>query len=88
MSSISMPGDIMHCPSKRVYASWVIEKHLARVGLNCYDVVAITRDGGGERERARGVHRYFEDFKPGYVRLPCGRFYLDSSEIDCDSCSS
>ena len=55
-----MPGDIMHCPSKRVYASWVIEKHLARVGLNCYDVVAITRDGGGERERARGVHRYFE----------------------------
>ena len=41
-------GDIMHCPVKHgVDVCGVIEKQLARVGMNCFDVVAATRDGGG-----------------------------------------
>ena len=41
-------GDIMHCPGKKgVDVCWAIEKQLARVGMNCFDVVVATGDGGG-----------------------------------------
>ena len=65
-------GDIMHCPGKKgVDVSRVIEKQLARVGLNCFDVVSGTGDGGGENEGHLGVHAYFENLNPGYVRRRC-----------------
>ncbi len=43
-------GDIMHCPGKNgLDVCKAIEKQLARAGVNCFDVVAATKDGGGER---------------------------------------
>lgn len=51
--------------------SRVVEKQLARVGLNSFDVVAGTGDGGGENEGSHGIHRHFEDLCPGYVRHRC-----------------
>ena len=46
---MSCLGDSMHCPgTKGVDVCRAIEKQLARVGMNCFDVVAATRDG--ERE--------------------------------------
>ena len=69
MSSL---GDIMHCPGKKgVDVSRILEKQLARVGLNCFDVVSGTGDGGGENEGHQGVHSYFENLNPGYVRRRC-----------------
>ena len=68
----SMLGDIMHCPGKKgTDVSRVVEKQLARVGLNPYDVVAGTGDGGGENEGHTGLHSHFEDLNPGYVRRRC-----------------
>ena len=65
-------GDIMHCPGKKgADVSKCLEKQLARVGLNCYDVVSGTGDGGGENEGHLGVHSYFEHLNPGYVRRRC-----------------
>jgi hypothetical protein len=65
-------GDIMHCPGKKgVDVSRVLEKQLARVGLNCFDVTSGTGDGGGENEGHQGVHAYFENLSPGYVRRRC-----------------
>jgi hypothetical protein len=44
----------MHCPGKKgVDVSRIIEKQLARLGLNCFDVTAGTGDGGGENEVTR-----------------------------------
>ena len=65
-------ADIMHCPGKKgVDVSRVIEKQLARQGLNCFDVCSGTGDGGGENEGSQGVHGYFENLNPGYVRRRC-----------------
>ena len=65
-------GDIMHCPGKKgVDVSRVIEKQLGRLGLNCFDVVSGTGDGGGENEGHLGVHAHFENLNPGYVRRRC-----------------
>ena len=65
-------GDIMHCPGKKgLHVSRVVEKQLARVGLNCFDVVSGTGDGGGENEGSSGVHAYFENLNPSYVRRRC-----------------
>jgi len=65
-------ADIMHCPGKKgVDVSRVIEKQLARQGLNCFDVCSGTGDGGGENEGAQGVHAFFENLNPGYVRRRC-----------------
>jgi len=65
-------ADIMHCPGKKgVDVSRIIEKQLARLGLNCFDVAAGTGDGGGENEGHQGVHAYFENLNPGYVRRRC-----------------
>ena len=65
-------GDITHCPGKRgVDVSRIIEKQLSRVGLNCFDVVSCTGDGGGENEGSSGIHAHFEDLNPGYVRRRC-----------------
>ena len=65
-------GDIMHCPGKKgVDVSRITEKQLGRVGLNCFDVVSGTGDGGGENEGHQGVHAYFENLNPGYVRRRC-----------------
>ena len=62
----------MHCPGKRgVDVSRIIEKQLARLGLNCFDVTAGTGDGGGENEGLHGVHAHFENLNPGYVRRRC-----------------
>ena len=62
----------MHCPGKKgVDVCRVIEKQLARVGMNCFDVVAGTGDGGGENEGHQGVHAHFENLSPGYVRRRC-----------------
>ena len=65
-------ADIMHCPGKKgVDVSRIIEKQLGRLGLNCFDVVSGTGDGGGENEGHQGVHAYFENLNPGYVRRRC-----------------
>ena len=65
-------ADIMHCPGKKgVDVSRIIEKQLARFGLNCFDVVSATGDGGGENEGHRGVHAHFENLNPGYIRRRC-----------------
>ena len=65
-------ADIMHSPGKKgVDVSRIIEKQLARVGLNCFDVVSCTGDGGGENEGSSGIHAHFEDLNPGYVRRRC-----------------
>ena len=65
-------GDIMHCPGKKgTDVSRILEKQLARVGLNTFDVVAGTGDGGGENEGHQGVHAHFENLNPGYVRHRC-----------------
>ena len=65
-------ADIMHCPGKRgVDVCRLLEKQLARVGLNAFDVVAGTGDGGGENEGHMGVHANFENLNPGYVRHRC-----------------
>ena len=62
----------MHCPGKKgVDVCKAIEKQLARVGTNCFDVVAATRYGGGLHEGHQGVHAYFENLSPGYVRRRC-----------------
>ena len=49
----------------------ILEKQLGRLGLNCYDVCSGTGDGGGENEGQHGVHAYFENLSPGYVRRRC-----------------
>ena len=68
----SLLADICHCPGKKgVDVSRVIEKQLGRVGLNGFDVVSGTGDGGGENEGSQGVHAYFENLCPGYVRRRC-----------------
>ena len=65
-------ADITHCPGKKgVDVSRIIERQLARLGLNAYDVVSGTGDGGGENEGHQGVHAYFENLNPGYVRRRC-----------------
>ena len=65
-------GDIMHCPGKKGSdVSRVLEQQLARQGLNAYDVASGTGDGGGENEGHQGLHAYFEDLSPGYVRRRC-----------------
>ena len=65
-------ADIMHCPGKKgKQVKAIIEKQLARLGLNCFDVVAGTGDGGGENEGQQGVHAHFEDLNPGYIRRRC-----------------
>ena len=72
ISSTCMLADIMHCPTKKgADVSRILEKQLARVGLNCYDVVTCTGDGGGENEGSSGVHAHFENLCPGYVRRRC-----------------
>ena len=59
-------ADIMHCPGKKgTYVSRILEKQLARLGLNCFDVVSGTGDGGGENEGQLGVHAYVENLSPG-----------------------
>ena len=65
-------ADICHCPGKRgVDVSRILEKQLSRVGLNCFDVVSCTGDGGGENEGHQGIHAHFENLSPGYVRRRC-----------------
>ena len=62
----------MHCPGKKgVDVSRILEKQLSRLGLNPFDVIAGTGDGGGENEGHSGVHAYFENLNPGYVRRRC-----------------
>ena len=48
-----------------------MEQQLGRQGLNCYDVVSCTGDGGGENEGAQGIHAFFEHLNEGYVRRRC-----------------
>ena len=65
-------ADVMHCPGKKgVDVSRIIEKQLARIGLNGFDVAGGVGDGGGENEGHQGVHAYFENLNPGYVRHRC-----------------
>ena len=62
----------MHCPGKQgTDVSQVLEKQLGRIGLNCYDVVSGSGDGGGENEGHSGIHSHFENLCPGYVRRRC-----------------
>ena len=68
----SVLGGLMHCPGKKgTDVSRILEKQLNRVGLNCWDVVSCTGDGGGENEGSQGVHAHFETLSPGYVRRRC-----------------
>ena len=72
LSRTSMLADIMHCAGKKGKdVSQVLERQLSRVGLNSYDVVAGTGDGGGENEGSSGIHSHFENLSPGYVRHRC-----------------
>ena len=72
MSPTTMLADIAHCPGKTgTDVSRVLEKQLARVGLNPFDVVGAVGDGGGENEGGNGIHSYFEALSPGYVRRRC-----------------
>ena len=65
-------GDIMHCPGKHgVDVCNVIEKQVARVGMNCFGVLVGTGYGGGEKEGHQGVHAHFENISPGSVRRRC-----------------
>ena len=65
-------ADITHCPGKKgVDVSRVLERQLMRVGLNSFDVVSCTGDGGGENEGHQGIHAHFENLNPGYVRRRC-----------------
>ena len=65
-------GDIMHCPGKKgVDVTRIMEKQLLRLGLNTFDVVSGTGDGGPENEGGTGVHSFFESVSPGYVRRRC-----------------
>ena len=62
----------MHCAgNKGTCVSRILDRQLGRVGLNTYDIVAGTGDGGGENEGHQGVHAYFENLNPGYVRRRC-----------------
>ena len=64
-------GNIMRCPGKKlVDVCNAIEKQLARVGMNCFDVVAATI-WWRRNEGHQGVHAYFENVSPGYVRRRC-----------------
>ena len=65
-------GDILHSPGKKgIDVSNIIQKQLARLGMNCYDVVSCTGDGGMENEGREGIHAHFETLSPGYVRRRC-----------------
>jgi hypothetical protein len=62
----------MHCPGKKgVDVCMVIEKQLAKVGMNCFDVVAGAGYGGGEKEGHQGVRTHFVNLCPGSVRRRC-----------------
>ena len=70
-------GDIMHCPgNKGVDVCRAIEKQLASVGMNCFDVVVATGYGGGDMSAIKVVHDYFENISPGYVRRKMRPTYL------------
>ena len=56
---------------KGVDVGRIIEKQKAMLGLNNFDVTAGTRDAGGKKEGHKGVHAYFLDLEPGYVRRRC-----------------
>ena len=72
ISCTSILGDLMHCPGKKgVDVSRIIDRQLARLGLNAFDVVAATGDGGGENEGSQSIHAHFENLNPGYVRHRC-----------------
>ena len=65
-------ADFCHCPGKKgIDVSRVLEKQLARMGMNPFDVVSCTGDGGGENEGMHGIHAHFENLNPGYVRRRC-----------------
>ena len=62
----------MHCPGKKgTDVRVVLDKQLASIGLNGFDVVGCTGDGGGENEGLQGIHAYFENLETGYVRRRC-----------------
>ena len=72
MTRTSILTDINHCPSKRGTDVWrVVERQLEKLGLNAYDVVSGTGDGGGENEGEHGLHAQLEALSPGYVRRRC-----------------
>ena len=49
--------EIVHGLGKKgVDGSRIIEKQLARLGLNCFDATADTGDGGGNNEGRQRVH--------------------------------
>ena len=61
ISGTSTLADMVHCLGKKgIDVSRVIERQLDRVGLNAYDVVGCTGDGGGENEGTAGVHSLLE----------------------------
>ena len=62
----------MRCPGKKgVHVSRTIEKQLARLGLNCFDVTTGTRDERADNEVHQGVHAYLEKLNPGYAPRLC-----------------
>ena len=64
--------DLMRCPGETIVdVSIIIEKKLARLCVNCFDVTTGTRGGGGENASHQGVHAYFTNLNPGYVRRRC-----------------
>jgi len=72
MTCTSILTDINHCPTKKGTDVFrVVERQLEKLGLNTYDVVSGTGDGGGENEGEHGLHAQFEALSPGYVRRRC-----------------
>ena len=59
-----------HHALPRQEGSGCLQGH-SRAGMNCFDVVAATGDGGGEHEGHEGNHAYFENLSPSYVRRIC-----------------
>ena len=65
-------ADIINCPGKKgADVGKMLEMQLSRLGMNSFDVLAGTGDGGGENEGNQGVHAHFENLNPGYVRRRC-----------------
>ena len=62
----------MYCSGKNgTGVRVVLEKQLAKLGRNTFDVVGCAGDGGGVTEGLQGIHAYFEHLETGYVRRRC-----------------
>ena len=71
LGTCCLAGSCHGSGKKGVDVSRILDKQLARVGMNCFDVVPCAGDGGGENEGHHGIHAHFADLSPGGVRRRC-----------------